>query len=568
MPELNTGQAAAVYSDASRILCLAGAGTGKTYCMIKRIIRLVESGVDPDSILVLTFTNAAALEMKQRYRKNCKCKRSPEFRTFHSFCYYVISTDKVIRMALGYTQIPKVINDNQLKQIKINVRNATGIQLSNSILFEEPSVLSKDDEFKLSVYNKALKKTLQAENVITFDSLLSSICEMFSSHDDKIKDYLNKYKYIFVDEFQDTDPKQFKFVSAFESANHFYVGDASQAIYGFRNADSSIIKRLSEDESWTIVKLSENYRSTEQICDYANRIFEPDESEYRINLHSPRSGVQVNEICVAYKYFSDTINPKILSKIVSYLHNSQGTTAILARTNQECSDIVDYLSDCGIKCKISKPSGEVMNILDSICDNTTLTDWLSTYLRSDEYAEYCRLCIINESENRYGDLEKIDARLSILRNDFYDKNFNLRRNMNTVMNIRKNLTRKELTKLDRVNAIIESLDLSDIFDNPIENSQIAELKTLKDAVCWIKNQIEANNDSSVYVGTVHSSKGLEYDNVYLVGVDSKRFRLDYEENLNLYYVGATRAKSRLTVFKHLQKEAQDEYLCNQHNKIT
>ena len=140
--------------------------------------------------------------------------------------------------------------------------------------------------------------------------------------------------------------------------------------------------------------------------------------------------------------------------------------------------------------------------------------------------------------------------------------------MNTVMNIRKNLTRKELTKLDRVNAIIESLDLSDIFDSPIENSQIAELKTLKDAVCWIKNQIEANNDSSVYVGTVHSSKGLEYDNVYLVGVDSKRFRLDYEENLNLYYVGATRAKSRLTVFKHLQKEVQDEYLCNQHNKIT
>ena len=118
MNTLNKEQSVAVMSDDKKILCLAGAGTGKTFSMIERIARLVSSGVDPASILALTFTNAAAFEMRSRFQNRCKGCTIPEFRTFHSFCYSLMAVDKEVRRKLGYTQMPSLATDSNKKQIE------------------------------------------------------------------------------------------------------------------------------------------------------------------------------------------------------------------------------------------------------------------------------------------------------------------------------------------------------------------------------------------------------------------------------------------------------------------
>ena len=118
MSKLNEQQMAVVMSDEPRILVLAGAGAGKTHTMLERINRLIEEGQDPGSILVLTFTNKAAFDMRDRYKRSHVGKRIPEFRTFHSFCYHLLIIDPTIRCSLGYSQPPTVGNAEAIKKIE------------------------------------------------------------------------------------------------------------------------------------------------------------------------------------------------------------------------------------------------------------------------------------------------------------------------------------------------------------------------------------------------------------------------------------------------------------------
>ena len=121
--QYNEEQLQAINADAKRLLCLAGAGAGKTATMIARIHRLVSEGVDPTSILVLTFTNAAAFEMKDRYHRQYKTKESPEFRTFHSFCYSILAKDRQILAKLNYTKVPNIATEQHFRS-----RQASQIQ--------------------------------------------------------------------------------------------------------------------------------------------------------------------------------------------------------------------------------------------------------------------------------------------------------------------------------------------------------------------------------------------------------------------------------------------------------
>lgn len=225
---LNEQQLAVVNSTANRILCLAGAGAGKTHTMIERIFKLVSDGVNPESILVLTFTNAAAAEMKCRYLNKCKSEKTPEFRTFHSFCYNLICTDEEVRHAIGYMDVPSIIQDVTYKKFQTQVKTELHIKLSDEIINGKKKSLSVSEQSSLDLFNKRLRKLLIQSSLITFDILCYDICKLFQTHHWAIFPYTLKYKYIFVDEFQDTDPKQWEFVSSFEDAKLFVTGDAPQ----------------------------------------------------------------------------------------------------------------------------------------------------------------------------------------------------------------------------------------------------------------------------------------------------------------------------------------------------
>jgi DNA helicase-2/ATP-dependent DNA helicase PcrA len=530
---LNKEQELAVNSRDKRILCLAGAGTGKTYSMISRINRLVdEDKVSTSNILVLTFTNAAAAEMTARYQRDHKGKLSPNFCTFHSFCYQLIARDVNIRNAIGYTEVPTIPTEVQLKSLRVKIKQKLGIKLSDAKL-EGDLTLTAKEKFEYDLFWKQFKKSMKQEGYITFDMMCYDVCKLFVDDADVVQSYKNIYKYIFVDEFQDTDKKQFDFISSFTHSDLFVIGDVKQAIYSFRGADSSIIKSLAKDDEWTTIRLVHNYRSTKQICDFANQIGVSDKDPaYNIDLESDVEGNQVH-VCpgVETKLANHQLKDCIANAIIDRDEFS-GTLALLARTNAEVTTIKQILNNLNVTYTTNNKSTDAPDILKSALDDNYMVLWLSTKLNADKYTEYIRLCALDEC------YKQLDNFLELYRN-----NWTIYKCADKVYRIRQILDSDQLP-YQKCMQIISELRLHNEIINIVSNDSTDIIDYLIEIA-----EKDINKDALIYTGTIHSVKGLEYDTVLLFGVDSDSFRLTTEENRNLYYVGATRAKSELYVFQ-------------------
>lgn len=504
---LNEQQQAVVDSNARRILCLAGAGTGKTYTMLARIRRLVADGVDPRSILVLTFTNAAAFEMEQRYSgSKMHSAATPKFGTFHSFCYGLISQDKFIRTLLGYSEIPSVATEAETKHIRNEAAMHLGYKLSEAV---------KDDKKRSALY-AAADRIMKQRNLITFDKMCYDICSLFVHNNGAIKRYKEMYKYIFVDEFQDTDPKQFEFIKSFEHADITAVGDSLQNLYSFRGTDSSIIKALSVDPEWEVHKLSENYRSTVEICEFANSMSTYADNSYRVAIHSDRHGA---DVVVIDNY---THNEQLRDMVKRIEPN----TAILCRSNAEVAEVCEYLTHLKIAHTTSKSPDRIINLCRSITDSNYLVEWAASLLPTGYYETYVRQnSIVPYTEDTFFTQ--------------FSRCWAVRNIIQTVWKLR--------------NAINEKDEMWGSVFAELLKCEIPEPKHAESLEDWIVRLIDSlggdDPDSTCYVGTIHSVKGLEFDNVIVLDVGGRSFRLKDEDNLNVYYVAITRAKNHLTVYK-------------------
>lgn len=504
---LNENQMAVVESIASNILCLAGAGTGKTHCMLERIRYLIsEQDVDPRSMLVLTFTNAAACEMLYRYKVSVGAMHSiamPTFNTFHAFCYNLIQTDIDILHDIGYSTIPDIVDDVQIKHVFQETVLLTGIKLSMDKMLHPVIARERADA---KILTKAFFNALVKQNIITFDYLCLSVCNLFKKNSDIVRKYKDRYKYIFVDEYQDTDDIQHSFVMSFTDSNIFIVGDVLQSIYGFRGADSSIIKALVKDPKWTIYRLTENYRSTNSIIEYVNSFSKSyaDES-YRVELTADKIGVpvyiEVSSATSAYNY--GRVELYILDKIIADYEIQTGSSAILARTNAEVKCITNYLKLNDISYTTNSSDEELINMVRSAISDDYAVMWLSSKLDSVKYTRFLKSTMMDDNyslmnfRNLFGDYPEISDRLS------------------TILELKETKSPEELFNM--LNILINAKQLS------VSNNEL-------------------------YVGTIHSVKGLEFDHVYVVDVNSVNFKLDTEENKNLYYVAITRARESLQVF--------------------
>lgn len=530
--KLNKEQQAAVDSDARRLLVLAGAGTGKTYTMIERIYKLVtKDKVNPSSILVLTFTNAAAFEMKERYRKKITTGLSPEFRTFHSFCYSLIVSDLKVRLKLGYTKIPKVADDSDIQNMKIKAKMVVGAKCSEKKFNLPDNKLSKEEQFQKQIFWKKFNSYLKESGLITFDKLCYGVCKLFVNDEECIQKYKQQYKYIFVDEYQDTDANQNDFVMSFNDSDIFVVGDALQALYSFRGADSSLIKALSTNKDWTVLRLNQNYRSTNQICNFANNMSHYADDTYRIAIEGQRDGDKVVIHSCGYPSYDIKVAQSALNDVLKKGQSLEGSTAILCRTNAEANYLIDELKSLGITPRTGKRNVDAINVLKSVQDKEYMTNWLSTFLNAAQYAEYIRLCALNEDKTPLEVLKK-----------HYGNNFQINKRLAQISDMIKVFMSNQL-RFQKCADIFKILDIPQNVEVDCEVEKASE---------FIENMIEAiqeDFESDLYVGTVHSSKGLEYDNVFLLNVDTKLFPLDNEDNMNVYYVGITRAKNKLFVYK-------------------
>ena len=525
---LNKEQQQAVASNSDRILCLAGAGAGKTTVMLERIARLVTDGVHPTSILALTFTNAAGAEMKSRYESKHPGEQTPEFRTFHSFCYAIVCKDPYIRAALGYESVPGIASEEQEKAIKENAKTQCKITISKDKLMYREN-LSKQEQYQVDLYDKAVKRLMRSENIITFDSLNSEVAELFAKNDAATDYYKNQYKYIFVDEFQDTDAYQIKFLNSFPNTNFYFCGDCLQNLYSFRGTSNEYIKALSNAPDWDKIRLFTNYRSTNQICEYANKfsVTYADPS-YRIEMQGTRDGNKVTTKLVEGPTKYSAVNTRDLEDVLRELKELSGTSAIICRTNKEIQEISNYLRQQNVTFTTSKDT-KLQKLVACALSESYMIDLFASYLPSAKYGEYIRLS---------AQVENPDLKWFL---NLYGTNPQIKEDLQSVLKI-QTLAFSAMPTEDRLNEIAQLFNVTNI-EKPDQEYYGKEF------LQYLVDKVSDTKSSELYVGTIHSVKGLEYDNVFVMNVGSFNFKLNNEDMKNLFYVAVTRAKNRLFVYE-------------------
>lgn len=531
---LTSQQQTAVNSTSSKILCLAGAGSGKSRVLVERAHRLASES-NPESILCLTFTNAAAAEMRSRYKTWYSDDILPIFKTFHGYCYDLICKDARIRQVLGYSSIPTIPSDHVLSTIKISNLLKLSISVSEQTLKKKARTDIKS-KYKYDMFLKSVYKELISKNYITFDMMADMVSKLFEKSDASVSIYKKRVSNILIDEFQDTSPDQWKFASSFSDADIFVVADERQAIYAFRGADSSITKSLFKDSTFEKILLDHNFRSTQQICDYANQIIKSSGEPLHIALKSSVSGPSVKEIRSDSAPFVYPLGSNNTARFLSEYSKLKGSTALLFRTNKEVSEAVSMLSDNNIKYDAYRVnSNDVKNYLRSIIDDEFAVSWLSDTLPNTAQSEFIRLSNIVPPE---------DSRYALFRSNFAT-NDPVRHRCQVIDKLRLiyNSDTSTSTKMTDICAVLNIKNITE-FDENIDKN----IECLIDSVENHDSNI-GNDSQSLYVGTIHSAKGLEWDNVFLWNVNCYSFKLKSEEDWNLYYVGATRAKQNLFVFK-------------------
>lgn len=286
---MNKQQQLAVETVQGRVLVLAGAGCGKTRVLTHRMAHLIgKLGVSPQSILGLTFTNKAAVEMRQRMAGLLDEKLASEvtLATFHSFCLQVLRCD-IER--LGYTSRFTLYNEKDVNRLMNYITRDILTHHGDLPSFAKAEALiqkaknqgkrSDDIEDATSKWHEQYARTLysrlddamRAHNAVDFDRLLTLTVELFENHPDLLESYQDRYRYIMVDEYQDTNPVQYRLASLLASKynNLCVVGDDDQSIYGWRGAD---VRNILEFDNATVIKLEQNYRSTNVILQAANAI--------------------------------------------------------------------------------------------------------------------------------------------------------------------------------------------------------------------------------------------------------------------------------------------------------
>ena len=350
--ELNPEQRKAVTSESQRLLILAGAGSGKTKVLTSRIAYLLlEKKVPPESIVGLTFTNKAAGEMRQRIGKfvDPKTASSLTLSTFHSFCM------KILRQEihhLGFTSHFTLYDEQDMNRLlRVLARDALDFQSLELPSLEKASQAIKHavhrglkakeiqgtgslwhDQFTKTLLEK-LQVSLRAYNALDFDHLLSLTVELFEKHPLVLARYQQRYQYLLIDEYQDTNPVQYRLTELLMGSQNSLtvVGDDDQSIYGFRGADVSLIQNFQKAE---VIKLQQNYRSTNSILKAANAVIKNNTARHEKSLWSDRGEGELIQVFVAP---SDELEADAIAHRIARLKTEKNLRwsdiAILYRSN-------------------------------------------------------------------------------------------------------------------------------------------------------------------------------------------------------------------------------------------
>lgn len=588
---LNNRQKEAVVNTDGPMLILAGAGSGKTKVLTTKVAYLIEEkNIDPNNILAITFTNKAAKEMKERiFKLEGNSAFYIQISTFHSFGLKILKENCEL---LGYEKNFTILDSDDslsiikkiMKELNIDANKYNPKAIKNVISNNKNEIIDPEkyslyvntdfDEIALEVYRK-YEKSLKINNAVDFDDLLILPLKLFNNNPGVLQKYQEKYKYVFIDEYQDTNEPQYilsKMISA-KYKNITVVGDADQAIFTWRGANYKNILNFEKDyKDAKVVLLEENYRSTKTILNAANNVIknnkvrkeknlwtqneegskityykafdEKDESNYVVNEIKKliEKGVNPKDICVLYRANaqSRTVEEAFLTSNISY--NIVGSYAFYNR--KEIKDLVAYLKliynnkdDVSLLRVINYPKRGIGNkAIENLAIKSNVLD-KSLYEVIDSGKEL-------EFKNMIEEIKKEESHLTLteLIDMVLDKS-GIKKSLEDEKSIEADI---RIENLEEFKSIAKAMEI---------NEGIVSLEELLDKLALVSDVSEQKNDNEdkVTLMTMHAVKGLEYDYVFVVGVEEGLFphsnslesNDELEEERRLCYVAITRAKKKL-----------------------
>jgi DNA helicase-2/ATP-dependent DNA helicase PcrA len=599
MKDLNEQQMQAVLQKEGPCMVLAGAGSGKTRVLTRRIARLIDQGVPANSILAITFTNKAAQEMRSRVASIIPDYAGRWIQTFHAACYRILRMDIE---KLGYQPNFTIVDEAECKSlIKTLLKEENDLetapdellygfkQVKNSLLDPEkhfdslklPYYVKEKNLRIFKLYNARLKEL----NALDFDDLIVLCIRLFQQYPDILEKYQQWFKYIMIDEYQDTNYAQYYWARLLASGHHniFVVGDPDQSIYSWRGAEPYNITRFLNDyQDTAVIKLEINYRSSQNILSAANSLIANNLERQEKNLHSSRGeGEKVVYFCASDSYQESRFVADTIADLLDREGRKYSDFAIFYRTHAQSRILEEALVRRYIPYKIigARRFYERKEIKDIIA-------YLKLACNPNDTLSFDR--IINIPRRGIGDktLEKIktfaqERNLSLMESLIY---------ASEITGISKKIVEKleefhgmidflNIMSLDKapVHEIIDHLiNVSDYVEdlkknNPIEAQtrieNIEELRslaleyekeggeTLDDFladIALVQDNDDIDYSESVMLMTFHGAKGLEFPVVFMTGMEEGVFpsyrsetSKEIEEERRLCYVGITRAMERL-----------------------
>lgn len=597
LKDLNEAQKKAVSKTEGPVMAIAGAGSGKTNVLTRRIAYLINNvGVPKDQILAITFTNKAANEMKVRIAKLLNASTKMMWiSTFHSMCARILREHIEY---LGYDKHFQIIDDDDTVQLIKSIQKENGIDTkiidprkakTHVLNLKSEEVSLSDYQEPLSDYLKVIYpeyvRRLKNNNLVDFDDLIMLTIKLFKQETTLLTHYQKLFQYILVDEFQDTNNAQYELIRLLGKAhqNVFIVGDEDQSIYAFRGANIENIRRFKRNfNDPEVILLEENYRSTNTILNAANEVIKGNKNRIEKTLFSNRG---VGEKITLYKGYDQRDEVYYVAETIARL-NQEGIAydnmAILYRTNALSRMFEEVFMYKKLPYKI------VGNT--SFFKRKEIKD-IVAYLRLmvNPHDDYSFERIVNEPRRGIG--AKTMERL---------KTFGRKTNLSyfeAIGDEANPLGKSPLDKLKTFKSMIsqmistlKSASFNELIDDLLNESgykamlknddkgdvryeNILELKTMlkesedtyqsddkKTLLTYVLEDIalksqedDEQDDNAVTLMTLHSAKGLEFNVVFIVGAEQGLFPLhrsmsnpkEIEEERRLMYVGITRAKEKL-----------------------
>lgn len=558
LEDLNSKQQKAVCFGNGPLLILAGAGSGKTRTLTYRAAYLItEMAISPDQILLLTFTNKAAGEMKQRIKKLIN-HQSPFAGTFHSFCVQIL---KAQGQQIGLSSNFAIFDQND--QLQVVKKAIDKLNLSTKE-FKAKSVLytisgAKNELINASEYSGyarghwqknvaqiyfTYQRLLSLYNGLDFDDLLTKTVELFKKVPEVLGYYQNKYQHVLVDEYQDTNKAQYVLTKLLSGRWHnlTVVGDASQSIYMWRGADFRNILNLKSDfPNLTTINLEKNYRSTQNILEAAYQVISQNTSHPILKLWTEN---QTGSKLTIFETRDEHREAEMVAEKILQLKNNfeLNDMAVLYRTNAQSRVLEEVFLKYGLAYRLVggtrfyerkeiKDCLAYLRYLQNQADEVSLKRLEKLGKRRLEQF----LKLVKDLKPRLDNLNTKEILEQILKKsgylELYDK---------------KN--EEDLTRLENINEL-KSLAQ----DFPRLDEFLIQVALVEQNHLATGDQLDKDNKQAVSLMTMHAAKGLEFANVFIVGMEEGLFphsrslleKDELEEERRLCYVGITRAKQNL-----------------------